>query len=81
MNYNERKSHPDIEELRDEATRTIEYIEQDGQTPYSGMWTMVLFDKNEEKLDEYAGAVKKRFRDIPTKIGRASCRERVSSPV
>jgi len=66
IKYNDQKSRPDIGEVRDESERTIKYIQEQGQIPYAGMYTIVVLDKNKDNLDRITSMVKKKFHDIPT---------------
>lgn len=59
------KKMPEIKIRRQESEDVIYYIDQMGEVTLDAMFTLTVFEQNENKLDQYVGAIKKSFEQIP----------------
>lgn len=66
IDYQKRQAYPDVQSVRDEAERTIAYVEEQGEAPYSAMWNIVIFEEDKALLESYTAMIKKRFMEINT---------------
>lgn len=66
LSTNLRDRYPELEEVHKESLQTVKYIEEMGETPMHAMWSMTIFEENQDRLGQWSGAIKKRFREVPT---------------
>jgi len=59
------KKKPQIKERRDENEEVIQYIEQLGESPLEAFLSLVIFEKEMDKMDQYTALIKKSFEQVP----------------
>ncbi|RDU55062.1 hypothetical protein CQA49_00855 [Helicobacter sp. MIT 00-7814] len=55
---------PKTQKTIDESKEIIQYIEEDNESIYEGMYSLTIFENSEEKLDQAIGRIKTKFSGI-----------------